>query len=40
MIKGDRTIPIPNPHRQEIGVSLLARILAEAAVTRDEWERA
>jgi hypothetical protein len=26
-----------NPHRREVGVDLLARILREAGVTRDEW---
>jgi len=34
--KGVRLI-IPNPHRREVGVDLLARILREAGVTRDEW---
>jgi predicted RNA binding protein YcfA (HicA-like mRNA interferase family) len=34
--KGVRLI-IPNPHRREVGLDLLARILREAGVTRDEW---
>jgi hypothetical protein len=34
--KGVRLI-MPNPHRREVGVDLLARILREAGVTRDEW---
>ena len=38
MTKGDRTLRIPNPHRSDIGRELLARILRQAGVPRDEWE--
>ena len=38
MIKSDRTLRIPNPHQRDIGKELLARILRQAGVTRDEWE--
>jgi hypothetical protein len=38
MIKGITKVPIPNPHRGEIGRELLARILREAHIKRDEWE--
>jgi predicted RNA binding protein YcfA (HicA-like mRNA interferase family) len=38
MVKGDRTIAIPNPHKQEIGRELLARILRQAGISRQEWE--
>ena len=38
MLKGDRTLRIPNPHRSDIGRELLARILRQAGVPRDEWE--
>lgn len=27
IVKGDRVVTIPNPHREEIGVDLLKRIL-------------
>ena len=37
MIKDDLTLTIPNPHRGEISVDLLKRILRRADVTRDEW---
>lgn len=37
MIKGDLVLTIPNPHRKEIGVDLLSRILKQANITRDEW---
>lgn len=37
MIKGDLRLTIPNPHKQEIGVDLLQRILKQAGITREEW---
>ena len=37
MIKGNLVLTIPNPHRREIGVALLSRILTRAGVTREEW---
>lgn len=37
MAKGDRVTVIPNPHRKEIGVALLARVLRQAGITREEW---
>lgn len=37
MIRGDRTVRIPNPHGTDIGVDLLARLLRQAGITRDEW---
>lgn len=39
MVKGDLTITIPNPHKEEIGKELLARILKQARISKDEWER-
>jgi predicted RNA binding protein YcfA (HicA-like mRNA interferase family) len=39
MTKDDITIAVPNPHRSEIGRELLARILRQAGVSREEWER-
>ena len=39
MVKGDLTITIPNPHGGEIGRELLARVLRQARLTRDEWEK-
>ncbi len=38
MIKGDITLRLPNPHRSDIGKELLARILRQAKIARDEWE--
>ena len=39
MRKGDVTVRIPNPHSADIGVELLSRILRQAGIHRDEWER-
>jgi len=37
MIKGNLVLTIPNPHRKEIGIMLLGKILKQAQITRDEW---
>ena len=39
MTKEDLTLTLPNPHRGAIGRELLARILRQAGISRDEWER-
>jgi predicted RNA binding protein YcfA (HicA-like mRNA interferase family) len=38
MQRGDTTATIPNPHVGDISVGLLARILRQAGVSREEWE--
>jgi hypothetical protein len=38
MVRGDLEIRIPNPHGGDIGRDLLAEILRQAGITRDEWE--
>jgi len=40
MVRNDTVLTIPNPHRGDIGVGLLAVILRQAGITRKEWERA
>ena len=40
MIKGDLRLTISNPHRQDIGVDLLKRILRQGGIQRDEWNQA
>lgn len=41
MVKGELRLGLPNPHRwREIDEALLRRILRQAGVTRDEFERA
>jgi hypothetical protein len=39
MVRNDVTVRIPNPHRGDIGVELLTRLLRQAGVRRDEWEQ-
>lgn len=38
MIREERTVRIPNPHGGDIGPQLLARILRQAGVAREEWD--
>jgi hypothetical protein len=37
MIRGDVVVTLPNPHRGDISVALLQRILEQAEISRDEW---
>ncbi len=39
MIKNDITIRIPNPHKSDIGKELLSRILLQAKIKKEDWER-
>ena len=39
MRRGPAWVVIPNPHRGDISADLLARLLRQAGVTRDEWEK-
>jgi predicted RNA binding protein YcfA (HicA-like mRNA interferase family) len=39
MFKGDITIRVPNPHQSDMGRELLSRILRQAGITREDWER-
>jgi predicted RNA binding protein YcfA (HicA-like mRNA interferase family) len=38
MLKGDRRLILPNPHRADISVDLLVRLLRQAGITRKEWQ--
>jgi len=40
MIRGPVTLRIPNPHQSDIGKDLLARILRQAGIDRETWEKA
>ena len=40
MLKRDLRLNISNPHRQDIGVDLLKRILRQGGIQRDEWAQA
>lgn len=39
MLRGEQSLRIPNPHQGDIGRNLLRKILREANISRDEWER-
>ena len=39
MLKGTLTLRIPNPHQGDIGKELLARLLRQANIDKDEWEK-
>lgn len=39
MVKGDLTITIPNPHKDEIGKELLSMVLKQAKISKEEWEK-
>lgn len=38
MVRNDVVVTIPNPHEGDIGIGLLARVLRQAGVSREEWE--
>ncbi len=37
MLKGNIRLTVPNPHKKEISVDLLVRILKQAEIKREEW---
>jgi predicted RNA binding protein YcfA (HicA-like mRNA interferase family) len=39
LVKGQLRLVLPNPHQGEISKDLLARILRQANLTREEWKR-
>lgn len=39
MRKGQLRVRIPNPHQGDIGKNLLLRILREAGIDREQWEK-
>lgn len=39
MVKGEITLSVPNPHKGDIGRELLSRVLRQAKIDRDTWER-
>jgi predicted RNA binding protein YcfA (HicA-like mRNA interferase family) len=38
MLRGDRRLILPNPHRGDISRDLLVRLLCQAGITREEWQ--
>ena len=39
LVRGQLRLTLPNPHQKEISKALLARILKQALISRDEWEK-
>ncbi len=39
MLRKGLKVILPNPHRTDIGRALLARVLREAGISREEWEK-
>ena len=39
MLKGAIRLRLPNPHKSDVGRELLSRILKQAGVDRDTWEK-
>jgi hypothetical protein len=39
MFRGNQRVWIPNPHRGVIDIPLLGRVIKQAGISRDEWER-
>jgi predicted RNA binding protein YcfA (HicA-like mRNA interferase family) len=37
MVRGSVRLVLPNPHRGEVGVDLLKRILRQAGMEEEEW---
>jgi predicted RNA binding protein YcfA (HicA-like mRNA interferase family) len=40
MKQGNRKVRIPNPHGEDIDISLLAEILRQAGITDEGWIKA
>ncbi len=38
MVRGEVRLVLPNPHRGEIGVDLLKRLLRQAGIKEEEWQ--
>jgi predicted RNA binding protein YcfA (HicA-like mRNA interferase family) len=39
MLKGTIRLRLPNPHRRDVGRELLSRILKQAGIDKDSWEK-
>jgi predicted RNA binding protein YcfA (HicA-like mRNA interferase family) len=37
MVRGERTVRIPNPHGSDVGVALLRELLRQAGLAVSEW---
>ena len=39
MLRGMIRLRLPNPHRKDVGRELLSRILKQAGIDKDSWEK-
>lgn len=39
MIRDNRTLRLPNPHQSNIGKELLIRVLRQAGIDKEDWEK-
>ena len=39
LIKGELRLILPNPHQSDISKDLLARLLRQAHISREDWEK-
>ena len=39
MLKDSLRLTIPNPHQGDISINLLAKILRQAKINRDDWDQ-
>ncbi|MBK5272084.1 MAG: type II toxin-antitoxin system HicA family toxin [Bacteroidia bacterium] len=39
MIKDQLRLTLPNPHQSDIGINLLSKILKQACISKQEWEK-
>jgi predicted RNA binding protein YcfA (HicA-like mRNA interferase family) len=37
MIKGELVLTLPNPHKKDISLDLLSRILKQAGIKKEDW---
>ncbi len=37
MVKGNLVLTLPNPHRKEVSIDLLIRILRQANIDKERW---
>jgi len=37
MIKGELVLTLPNPHKKDIGLDLLSRILRQGGIKKEDW---
>ena len=39
MVRGSVRLRVPNPHQGDVSRDLLSRLLKQAGISKDEWER-